>query len=386
MTTDNSSAVASGKHFIDGNEACAEGAIAAGCRFAAGYPITPSTEIVEHLAARFPKVGGMFVQMEDEIASSICFQGAVWAGVKAVTVTSGPGLSLMAEHIGLAAMTETPSVFVDVQRSGPSTGLPTAPAQQDVMQARWGSHGDYEIIALSPSSPQECFDHAITAFNLAERYRVPVLFMMDEVTGHMLGKVIIPPAKDLKVEKRRFAEEPPGEHLPYRSDRGDVPNISRFGAGHRMHITGLTHDEHGYPAMNAKAQDKLVRRLCRKILDNVEDISIYRTSQVEGSDVTVVAYGITAGIAEYAVKTARLQGMKVGMVHLTTLWPFNDRLFREIADNTAAVLVAELNLGQMVHEIRRACEGKVPVYLSDHAGGGVITPEALFAEIARAVK
>jgi 2-oxoglutarate ferredoxin oxidoreductase subunit alpha len=278
-------------------------------------------------------------------------------------------------------MTETPSVFVDVQRSGPSTGLPTQPAQQDVMQARWGSHGDYEIIALSPSSPQECFDHTVTAFNLAEKYRVPVMFMMDEITGHMLGKVIIPPADEISVVERQFTKRPPGEYQPYRIYDGDVPELARFGMGHKMHITGLTHDERGYPAMNAETQDTLVRRLCNKVLDHVEEISIYDADQVEGSDVTVVAYGITAGIASYAVRTARQQGLKVGMLHLTTLWPFNDRLFREIADNTKAVIFAELNLGQMVHEVRRACQGKVPVHLLDHAGGGIISPEVLIAKI-----
>lgn len=384
--TPKGSVVASGKHFIDGNEACAEGAIAAGCRFAAGYPITPSTEVVEHLAKRFPQIGGMFIQMEDEIASSICFQGAVWAGVKAMTVTSGPGFSLMMEHIGLAAMTETPSVFVDVQRCGPSTGLPTHPAQQDVMQARWGSHGDYEVIALSPDSPQECFDHTITAFNLAEKYRVPVMFMMDEITGHMLGKVIIPDADKIQVTERQFTRRLPGEYLPYATYGGDVPEFARFGMGHKMHITGLTHDERGYPAMNAKTQDTLVRRLCGKILNNVEDISIYTADQVEGADVTVVAYGITAGIASYAVKLARQQGLKVGMVKLTTLWPFNDRLFRDISQSSRSILVAELNLGQMVHEVRRAVAGKVPVHLLDHAGGGIIAPETLVAEIAEVAK
>ena len=385
MTT-KSAVVASGKHFIDGNEACAEGAIAAGCRFAAGYPITPSTEVVEHLAKRFPKIGGMFIQMEDEIASSICFQGAVWAGVKAMTVTSGPGLSLMMEHVGLAAMTETPSVFVDVQRSGPSTGLPTQPAQQDVMQARWGSHGDYEIIALAPSSPQECFDHTITAFNLAEKYRVPVMFMMDEITGHMLGKVIIPEADQLQVTERKFTTRPPGEYLPYATYDGDVPELARFGMGHKFHITGLTHDERGYPAMNAQTQDTLVRRLCSKILDHTEEISMYSAEQIEDADVTVVAYGITAGIASYAVKIARQQGLKVGMVKLTTLWPFNDRLFKDIAQSSKAVLVAELNLGQMVHEVRRAVAEKVPVHLLDHAGGGIISPETLIAKIAEVAK
>lgn len=379
------SVVATGKHFIDGNDACAEGAIAAGCLFAAGYPITPSTEVVEHLARRFPRIGGMFIQMEDEIASSICFQGAVWAGVKAMTVTSGPGLSLMTEHIGLAAMTETPGVIVDVQRAGPSTGLPTLPAQQDIMQARWGSHGDYELIALAPSSPQECFDHTITAFNLSERYRVPVLFMMDEITGHMLGKVTIPPADEIEVVERVFTKRPVGEYLPYKIYEGDQPEMVRFGMGHRIHSTGLTHDERGYPAMNAEAQDLLVRRLCRKILDHVDEISIYKADQIEGSQVTVVAYGITASVAAHAVSLARAKGLKVGLLHLTTIWPFNDKLLAEVADHTKAIITAELNLGQVVHEVERATRMKVPVHLVSHAGGAVIEPENILAKIVEVV-
>jgi 2-oxoglutarate ferredoxin oxidoreductase subunit alpha len=376
-----SSVVATGKHFIDGNDACAEGAIAAGCRFVAGYPITPSTEVVEHIARRFPRIGGMFIQMEDEIASSICFQGAVWAGVKAMTVTSGPGLSLMMEHIGLAAMIETPGVIVDVQRAGPSTGLPTLPAQADIMQARWGSHGDYEIIALAPSSPQECFDHVITAFNLSEKYRVPVMFMMDEITGHMLGKVIIPPADEIELVERVYTKRPVGEYLPYKIYEGDQPEMVRFGMGHRIHSTGLTHDEQGYPDMNAEAQDVLVRRLCSKILDHVDDISIYKTDQIEGSDVTLVSYGITASVTAHAVTLARAQGLKVGMLHLTTLWPFNDSLLRNVADNTKAIIVAELNLGQIVHEVERATRMKVPVHLVSHAGGTIIEPETILAKI-----
>jgi 2-oxoglutarate ferredoxin oxidoreductase subunit alpha len=376
-----SSVVATGKHFIDGNDACAEGAIAAGCRFAAGYPITPSTEVVEHLAKRFPTIGGMFIQMEDEVASSICFQGAVWAGVKAMTVTSGPGLSLMMEHIGLAAMTETPCVIVDVQRAGPSTGLPTLPAQGDVMQARWGSHGDYELIALAPSTPQECFDHAITAFNLAEQYRVPVMFMMDEITGHMLGKVAIPPADEIELVERAFTKRPIGEYMPYKIYEGDQPEMVAAGMGHRIHTTGLTHDERGYPAMNAETQDVLVRRLCRKILDHIDDISIYNADQIEGSAVTVVAYGITASVASHAVSLARQKGLKVGLLHLTTLWPFNDGLLKNLADNTRAIIVAELNLGQIVHEVERATRQKVPVHLVDHAGGTIIEPETILKKI-----
>jgi len=373
--------VATGMHFIDGNEACAEGALAAGCRFVAGYPITPSTEVVEHLARRFPKVGGMFIQMEDEIASSICFQGAVWAGVKAMTVTSGPGLSLMMEHVGLAAMTECPSVFVDVQRAGPSTGLPTLPAQQDVMQVRWGSHGDYEVIAIAPSSPQECFDYAVTCFNLAEKYRCPVFFMMDETVGHMLGKVKIPPADQIEITERKLTTRTPGEYKPYAIYEGDQPEMVRAGMGHRIHTTGLTHDERGYPMMNAAAQDKLVRRLCSKVLDHVEELTIHKSENVEGSDVTVIAYGITARVAAYAVELARQQGIKTGLVKLVTLWPFNDRLMRDLAASTKNIVVAEMNLGQMVHEVRRAVAGKVPVHLVGQAGGAIVEPEAIVAKI-----
>ena len=375
------SAVDTGMHFIDGNEACAEGAIAAGCRFVAGYPITPSTEVVEHIARRFPKIGGMFIQMEDEVASSICFQGAVWGGVKAMTVTSGPGLSLMMEHVGLAAMTECPAVFVDVQRGGPSTGLPTLPAQQDVMQARWGSHGDYEVIALAPSSPQECFDYAITCFNLAERFRCPVFFMMDETVGHMLGKVKIPAADEIDIAERVYTERAPGDYQPYAVYDGDQPEMVRTGLGHRIHSTGLTHDERGYPAMNAAAQDPLVRRLRSKVLDHVEEISIYDEDGIEGSDVTVVSYGITGRVAAYAVELAREKGLKVGLLRLVTLWPFNDRLIRDVADKTGALVVAEMNLGQLVHEVERATRCKVPVHLMGHAGGAIIEPEALVEKI-----
>ncbi len=374
-------AVNEGVHFIDGNEACAEGAIAAGCRFVAGYPITPSTEVVEHISRRFPKLGGMFIQMEDEIASSICFQGAIWGGLKAMTVTSGPGFSLMMEHVGLAAITETPAVFVNVMRGGPSTGLPTLPGQQDVMQARWGSHGDYEVIALAPNSPQECFNHIVTSFNLAEKYRVPVFFLMDECIGHMLGKVRIPSANDIEVVQREFTKRPPGEYLPFKVYDGDQPEMVRAGMGHRIHTTGLTHDEHGYPAMTAEAQDTLIKRLCNKVIDHTEEISIYEADQVEGSDVTIVAYGITARVAAYAIKQARDEGLKVGHVRLVTLWPFNDKLIQEVAENTKSIVVVEMNLGQIVQEVKRAVAGKVPVELLGSAGGAIIEPETIIAKI-----
>ena len=257
--------VLTGTHFIDGDHACCEGALAAGARFAAGYPITPSTEVVERFASRVPTVGGTFIQMEDELAASITLQGAVWGGAKAFTVTSGPGFSLMMEHIGYAAMTETPCVFVDVQRGGPSTGLPTLPAQADMMQARWGSHGDYEIIALCPNSPQECFDLTITAFNLAEEFRVPVMFMMDEVVGHMTEKVVIPPADQIEITPRRHTRKSVEDYLPYGTNGDGVPEMAHAGEGYNFHVTGLTHDERGYPNMTPPVQDKLVRRLQNKI-------------------------------------------------------------------------------------------------------------------------
>jgi 2-oxoglutarate ferredoxin oxidoreductase subunit alpha len=373
--------VATGMHFIDGNEACAEGAIAAGCRFVAGYPITPSTEVVEQIARRFPKIGGMFIQMEDEVASSICFQGAAWAGVKAMTVTSGPGLSLMMEHVGFAAMTECPSVFVDVQRAGPSTGLPTLPAQQDVMQARWGSHGDYSVIALAPNSPQECFDHIITCFNLAERFRCPVFFMMDETVGHMLGKVKIPAADQIEIVEREFTKREPGQYLPYQIYEGDQPEMVRAGMGHRIHTTGLTHDERGYPAMNADAQEKLVRRLKSKIDDHVEEIAIYDEEEIDGSDVTVISYGITGRVAAYTAELARAEGLKVGLLRLVTLWPFHERLIAGLVKRTKSIVVAEMNLGQIFHEVERATCRRIPVHLLGHAGGAIIEPETLLARI-----
>src|SRR5512135_3898951 len=271
------SGVLSGTHFIDGDHAACEGALAAGARFAAGYPITPSTEVVERFSQRIPKVGGTFIQMEDELAASIAIQGAVWGGAKAFTVTSGPGFSLMMEHIGYAAMTETPCVFVDVQRGGPSTGLPTLPAQADMMQARWGSHGDYEMIALCPNSPQECFNLTIEAFNLAEKYRTPVMLMMDEVVGHMTEKVVIPPADKIHIEARRHTTKGPGEYLPYKPNGDGVPDMAHAGEGYKFHITGLTHDERGYPNMTPPMQQKLVTRLRDKI-EKATDLALYEAA------------------------------------------------------------------------------------------------------------
>ena len=373
--------VLTGVHFLDGDHSCSEGAIAAGCRFVAGYPITPSTEVVERIAERFPFVRGIFIQMEDEIASSIAIQGAVWAGKKAMTVTSGPGFSLMMEHIGFAAMTETPCVIVDVQRAGPSTGLPTQPAQGDMMQARWGSHGDYSVIALAPNSPQECFDLTIKAFNLSERFRVPVLFMMDECVGHMTERVVIPQADEIEIYPRRFYDGPKTQYLPYQANGELVPPMVKAGDGYRLHVTGLTHDERGYPSMTVTAQEKLVRRLVDKIRLNADKIIEYREDQVEGADVVVVSYGITSRVAIPAIERARKEGMKVGHLRLVVVWPFPEKRIRQLAGKVTGFVVPEINYGQMVYEVERCSAGMAPVKLVPHGGGTVHSPKDIYDAI-----
>ena len=293
--------------------------MAAGCRFVAGYPITPSTEVVERISRRFPMMGGTFIQMEDELASMAAVVGASWTGTKSMTVTSGPGFSLMMENIGLAAMMETPCVVVDVQRGGPSTGLPTMVGQADVMQARWGSHGDYELIALSPQSPQEAFDLTIDAFNLAELYRVPVMFLMDECVGHMTEKVVIPEADQIEVVPRKVTSKPPGGFLPYLVDGKDVPEFARAGDGYRFHTTGLTHDERGYPVMSEACQEKCVRRLLEKISGHTDAIVRFEEEGTDGADVVLVTYGITARVAQMGMEAARERGVKVGMILLIVI-------------------------------------------------------------------
>lgn len=376
--------VLTGAHFLDGDHACSEGALSAGCRFAAGYPITPSTEIVERIASRFPQVGGMFIQMEDEIASSIAIQGAVWGGAKAMTVTSGPGFSLMMEHIGFAAMLETPCVFVDVQRAGPSTGQPTLPGQADMMQARWGSHGDYEIIALCPNSPQECYDLTIRAFNLAEEYRVPVMIMMDECVGHMTEKVVIPSPEEIEITERRYTTAKLGEYRPYFTDGEMVPPIAKAGDGHRFHVTGLTHDERGYPVMSPEVQEKCVRRLVDKIRLNAERIISLEESETEGADVIVVSYGITSRVSVKAIEMARADGIKVGHLRLITAWPFPEKRIRELVGRTGAFIMPELNYGQMFFEMQRVIDGKAKSYLLPHGGGTVHKPEVIYRTIKEA--
>ncbi len=373
--------VLTGSHFLDGDQACCEGALAAGARFSSGYPITPSTEVVERFASRVPTIGGTFIQMEDELAASITLQGAVWGGAKAFTVTSGPGFSLMMEHIGYAAMTETPCVFVDVQRGGPSTGLPTLPAQGDMMQVRWGSHGDYEIIALCPNSPQECFDLTITAFNYSEQYRCPVFVMMDEVVGHMTEKVVIPEADKIEVTPRRYTTLPPEEFLAFEPKGDLVPDMPRVGEGYNVHVTGLTHDERGYPNMKPAVQDRLIRRLQNKITKNADKILLYEEHDIDGAEVVVVSYGITSRVAQRAIELAHEKGIRVGTFRLITAWPFPEKKIAEIAAKIKALVVPEINLGQMVREVERAAAGKCVVRLVSHAGGSVHNPEDILNAI-----
>ena len=375
--------VATGSIYLDGDHACAEGAIAAGCRFLAGYPITPSTEVAERIAGRFPKIGGMFVQMEDELASMAAVIGAAWAGAKSMTVTSGPGFSLMMENLGLAVMVEAPCVVVNVQRGGPSTGLPTLTAQADMMQARWGSHGDYEIIALSPNSPQECFDLTITAFNLAEKWRVPVLFMMDECVGHMTEKVVIPEADQIEIEPRNYYKGDKSAYLPYNFDKNcTIAPMVKAGDGYNIHITGLTHDERGYPVINSEAQDKNVRHLVNKIRLNEDKICIIEEDQTEDADVVVVSYGISSRVALKAIDDARAEGLKVGTLRLVTVWPFPDKRIRELSKSIKAFVVPEINLGQISFEVERCAGDKAKTILVSHAGGWVHDP----AEILKAIR
>ncbi|MBC8511968.1 MAG: 2-oxoacid:acceptor oxidoreductase subunit alpha, partial [Dehalococcoidia bacterium] len=338
------------------------------------------------MSARLPQVGGIYIQMEDELASMNAVLGASWAGVKAMTSTSGPGFSLMMENLGLGVMLETPCVLVNIQRAGPSTGLPTLVGQQDMMQARWGSHGSYEIIALVPISPQDIFDLTITAFDLSEKYRVPVLIMSDEVVGHMSEKVVIPHVAPESLVNRRRPEVAPEEYLPYKTDMGLVPPMAVAGEGYRFHVTGLTHDERGYPVMTADAQDRLIRRLVDKIRLNRDDIIRYKETQVEDADIIVCAYGITTRIAQFAVKLARDEGIRAGLLQLITVWPFPEERVRELSLQAGAFVVPEINYGQIVLEVERCAGGKARTMLVPHMGGGVHLPETILEAIREAAR
>ncbi len=376
--------VLEGSHFMLGDHACAEGALAAGLEFFAGYPITPSTDIAERLAHRLPRVGGKFVQMEDELASMAAIIGASCAGARALTATSGPGFSLMMENIGLAAMMEVPVVVVDVMRGSPSTGLPTLVGQSDVLQARWGSHGDYGVVAYSPASPQEAFDLTVRAFNTADTYRLPVFVMMDEVLGHMTERVTIPPADEIPRAERKRPVGPPDDEsrfLPYRADTDLVPPMAYAGEGYNVHFTGLTHDERGYPNLTAAAHDRLVNRLVDKVRRNAADIVLYEECFMDDAETVVVAFGCTSRSARRAVALARQRGVKAGLLRPVTLWPFPEARFRRwLAKGCVRrFIVPEINLGQMRREVERLTS--LPVDRINHAGGAMIPPQAILEAI-----
>lgn len=360
---------------MQGNEAIAMGAIAAGCRFYAGYPITPSTEIAEILSRELPKVGGKFIQMEDEIASMAAIIGASIGGLKSMTATSGPGFSLMQENIGYAVIAEIPCVVVDVQRLGPSTGQPTAASQGDVMQARWGTHGDHPIIALSPTSVRQAFDLTIKAFELSEKFRTPVILLTDEIIGHMREPVELPDFNSIHIPEYRITE--PGlEYIPYRNRPGDVPPMASFGIGYRYHITGLLHDEQGFSTQVIPEIDAWVERVNSKLEKHIEEIALVEEDYQDGAKVGLLSYGCSARTARHALKVARAAGQKVDMLTLFTIWPFPEQQVEALGERVDKIIVPEMNLGQLALEVERIV-GRKKVIRVGRANGEMVTPQMI---------
>lgn len=364
---------------LQGSEACAEGALAAGLGFFAAYPISPASEIAEYLAQHLPGRGGVFIQMEDEIATLSSVIGASLAGAKAMTATSGPGFSLMQEALGYAAMAEIPCVVVNVQRLGPSTGRPTSPAQGDVMQARWGTHGDHPVVVMSPAWVQEIFTATVEAFNIAEELRLPVVLLLDEVVAHMRERVDLPRLETLKIINRAEPEDPPGRYLPYAVTGGDVPPMAAFGEGYRFHVTGLYHDQAGFPTSNPVETENLLRRLCGKVEKRRRRLARVEGQGLEDAEVVVLAYGSTARSALRAVRQAREEGVMAGLLRLITLWPFPEQAVRELAARVGAFLVPEMNLGQVFYEVERCAAGRARVVSLGRVDGELFTPREILA-------
>jgi 2-oxoglutarate/2-oxoacid ferredoxin oxidoreductase subunit alpha len=371
---------------MQGNEAFTAGALAAGLKFYAGYPITPSTEVAELCSEELPKIGGTFVQMEDEIGSIAAIIGASLTGRKAMTATSGPGFSLMQECLGYASLCEIPIVIIDVQRMGPSTGMPTSPAQADVMQTRWGTHGDHPIIVLAPGNVRECFDLTLRAFNLSEKFRVPVIVLSDEVIAHMRERVELPDPSEIK-PLRRAAPKVPAGYKPYAADQdGGVPLMAPFGAGYRWHVTGLFHDEKGQPTNSPEVADQLIRRLNSKIDKNAAEIWDWAEESLDDCDITVLSFGASAMSALSAVRRARREGVKAGMLRLKTIWPFPEEVVRKVAGHAKAILVPEMNLGQLALEVERVVAGASKVVRVNKVNGELFRPEEIYDAIVSAAK
>ncbi|MGB6608016.1 MAG: 2-oxoacid:acceptor oxidoreductase subunit alpha [Atribacterota bacterium] len=371
---------------LQGNEACVEGALLSGVKFFAGYPITPSSEIAEGMAKKLPKIGGKFMQMEDEIASMAAVIGASIAGLKSLTATSGPGMCLKQENLGFAIINEIPCVVVNAQRGGPSTGLPTKPSQGDMMQARWGTHGDHPIIALAPSTVNEILTLTIKAFNFSEKYRTPVILLLDEVIAHMREKVEIPAPEDIEVINRKKPTVPPEEYLPFKPDEDGVPPMANFGEGYRYHITGLVHDYKGLPTSNSQEIDAFIRRLHNKIEKSIKDIIIIERYLLDDAKIALIAYGSVARAAERTVKLAREEGLKVGLLKLLTIWPFCSEEVNKLAQQVDLIIVPEMNLGQMVLEVERASQGKCRVVAYGRVDGELINPIEILGKIREEIK
>lgn len=370
-------ALPSGTYYLSGNEAVVEGAIRAGCRYYAGYPITPSSEIMERISVRFGEIGGVFMQMEDEIASICSAIGASWAGAKAMTATSGPGFSLMQEGIGYAAMTETPLVIVDVQRAGPGTGQASRVGSGDVMQARWGSHGDYQVIAVSPWSVQETYDQTIKAFNLAEKFRVPVIVLSDQAVAHLSERVDVPE----NVELFNRIKTPGAPPFGTEEDDG-IPPMPAFGEGAKLLVTASTHDDWGVrKSDDPRAHERLVSRLHNKIMNRREEIVEYDRYYQQDARVVVICYGFTARSALFAVDELRRRGKKVGMIRLKTLWPFAERAVRDAGSSARAIFVPEMNKGQVAGEVMKYASCDVVQY--NQTNGEIISPRVLIKEMER---
>ena len=354
-----------------------EGALRAGCRFFAGYPITPATEISEILSVKLPQVKGTFIQMEDEIASLGAVIGGSLSGVKAMTATSGPGFSLMQENLGFAVIAEVPCVIVDVMRGGPSTGLPTMPSQSDVMQARWGTHGDHPIIVLSASTVRECYDMTIRAFNLSEKFRTPVILLIDEVVGHMREKMVLDDQEEIEIINRVKPAMPPEWYIPYEDTPGGVPAMANFGEGYRYHVTGLTHDIRGFPTSRPDEIGPFIARLHRKISQHASEIEMGEFYQTEDAEITVIAYGSVARSAKRAVIMAREKGLKVGLLKLMTLWPFMRASVERVLQSSKTLIVPEMNMGQISREVKRVSRGEAKVITLNKVDGTIITPQEI---------
>ncbi|BCS53704.1 2-oxoacid:acceptor oxidoreductase subunit alpha [Geobacter sp. SVR] len=367
--------------FLQGNEAAAHGAIYAGCNFFGGYPITPSTEVAEVMSVELPKIGGKFIQMEDEIGAMAAILGASLAGSKVLTSTSGPGLSLKQELIGYGCIAEIPCVVYNVMRGGPSTGMPTGPSQSDVMAAKWGTHGDHPAICLVPASVQETYEEVIRAFNLSEKYRTPVMVMPDEIVAHMRERIVFPETGEIEVVPRKTPTVAPDQYKPYDTSFGDVPPLAAFGSGYKFHVTGLNKMQDGFPTTKAEIVQAEEERQVRKVEANVDDIVTFEEYQLDDAQVVVIAYGSTSRSARYAVNAAREQGIKAGMFRIKTFWPFPDKQIKALAGKVKGFVVPEMNLGMCANEVERCAQGKAPILGIFRVDGEPINPDQILEKM-----